>query len=220
MRPDSWSTLRWGLVATAIAVAFVVGLLVGIRLGQPSFRLSPTGTAEVILGDVHVAIAYSRPYARGRTIFGELVPWGEVWRTGANEATSLVTDGDLLIGDAAVPAGEYTLYTIPEPTGWTLIVSRETGQWGTVYNPERDRARIPMRSEALPELVEQLTLRFETPEVSPQAVAEEVAQETAQEIAQETAEEAPDEDREAPEEALLVLEWERIRATVPIRAIR
>jgi hypothetical protein len=222
------STARWGLVALAIAVAFVVGMFVGFRLGQPSVRLSPAGTAETTVGGVRVSIAYSRPYVRGRTVFGELVPWGELWRTGANEATSLVTDGDLLIGDTTVPAGEYTLYTIPEPSGWTLIVNRETGQWGTVYDEEFDLARIPMRSETLSELVEQLTIRFETPEVEEPAAA--VAEETVVEetVEEETVEEGLAEERgvaagageRAAAATLLVIEWERTRAEVPIRAIR
>lgn len=180
----SWSKTRWGMVAAAVILSFVVGLFVGIRLGEPSFRLSPAGTAETTIGGARVQIAYSRPYVRARTIFGELVPYDEVWRTGANEATSLVTSGDLLVADATIPAGEYTLYTVPGRSDWTLIVNRETGQWGTTYDDERDLARIPMRRRDLAEPVEQFTIRFET----------------------------------VGDGALLVLEWERTRAEVEIRA--
>jgi len=169
---NGWPTARWGMVVAAIAVAFGVGLFVGIRLGQPSFRLSPAGTADTTVDGVHVEIEYSRPYVRGRRIFGELVPFDEVWRTGANEATALATDGDLRIGDALVPAGEYTLYTIPGESAWTLIVNRDTGQWGTTYDDERDLVRIPMRSGTLAEPVEQFTIRFEPAEAGALLVLE------------------------------------------------
>jgi hypothetical protein len=98
---------------------------------------------------------------RGRRIMGALVPYGRVWRTGANAATTLVTDVDLEIGGASVPRGTYTLYTIPTPGAWTLIVNRQTGQWGTQYEPARDLVRIPMRVSALREPVQQFTISLE-----------------------------------------------------------
>jgi hypothetical protein len=98
---------------------------------------------------------------RGRRIMGGLVPYGRVWRTGANAATTLVTDVDLRIGDVSVPRGTYTLYTIPAPGGWTLIVNKQTGQWGTQYHPERDFARIPLRVSPLRDPVEQFTIGLE-----------------------------------------------------------
>ena len=95
---------------------------------------------------------------RGRTIYGGLVPWGQVWRTGANEATHLRTPADLQVGEALIPAGEYTLYTIPAEGGWTLIVNRQTGQWGTVYDQSQDLVRIPMPSSSLAAPVEMFTI--------------------------------------------------------------
>jgi hypothetical protein len=99
---------------------------------------------------------------RGRRIIGQVVPYGQVWRTGANEATHFKTDRDVMIGGTRVPAGSYTLWSVPAADGWTLIVNRQTGQWGTVYDGAQDLARIPVRAEtAAGEPVEQLTMRFE-----------------------------------------------------------
>jgi hypothetical protein len=105
-----------------------------------------------------IEIDYGRPYMRGRKIFGGLVPYGQVWRTGANEATSLVTEADLVIGGAHVPAGSYTLYSLPQESGWKLIINKETGQWGTKYDPSQDLVRVDMRVERLPAPVEQFTI--------------------------------------------------------------
>ena len=143
------TTTRILLVTVAIVagflISFLAGLAVGFRLGQPNFRISPTDTAKLLADGHEVSITYGRPYMRQREIFGALVPYGEVWRTGANEATSLVTDSDLVLGDVPIPAGEYTLYTVPRRAAWTLIVNRQTGQWGTVYEPHRDLVRLEVR---------------------------------------------------------------------------
>lgn len=123
--------------------------------------LSPRDTAEMRFGNDRVFIDYGRPSMRGRTIMGGLVPYGRVWRTGANEATTFVTPRDLRIGEARVPAGTYTLYTLPGESEWQLIINRQTGQWGTEYDPSQDLARIPMRVERLAQPVEQFTIDFE-----------------------------------------------------------
>ena len=81
---------------------------------------------------------------RGRKIFGGLVPYGQVWRAGANDATALTTEADLDMNGLKVPAGSYTLYVLPEANQWQLIVSKQTGQWGTEYNQERDLGRVKM----------------------------------------------------------------------------
>jgi len=129
---------------------------------QPGRILSPRDTARFELApNQRVYVDYGRPSARGRRIMGGLVPFGRVWRTGANAATTLVTDVDLRIGNATVPRGTYTLYTIPSPGGWTLIVNRQTGQWGTQYEPARDLVRIPMQVTTLREPVEQFTIALE-----------------------------------------------------------
>ncbi|MGH2568629.1 MAG: DUF2911 domain-containing protein, partial [Bacteroidota bacterium] len=109
-------------------------LSVPFKFLQDAFVASPRDSTEVILQGKRVVVNYSRPSRRGRTIMGAVVPYGEVWRTGANEATAFVTDVDLFVGDAEVPRGAYTLYTLPSQNVWKLIINKETGQWGTKYD--------------------------------------------------------------------------------------
>lgn len=106
--------------------------------------LSPPAKAVGTLAGKEVTIAYSAPSKRGRAIMGELVPYGKVWRTGANAATTLATPVDLMIGSLHVPAGTYTLYTIPGEKEWTLIVNKQTGQWGTNYDETKDLGRVTL----------------------------------------------------------------------------
>jgi hypothetical protein len=113
-----------------------------------------------------ITIDYGQPNARGRKIAGGVVPFGAVWRTGANEATSFTTDVDLTVGGVRVPRGAYTLYTLPAANGWQLIVNKQTGQWGTEYHAEQDLARIPLRSRMLTEPIESFTIWL-TPSADP-----------------------------------------------------
>ncbi|CAN5686360.1 hypothetical protein BH23GEM3_BH23GEM3_05370 [soil metagenome] len=129
--------------------------------GQALGTLSPRDSVQAVIGGATLAVIYGRPSTRGRRIFGEVVPWNEVWRTGANQATHLRTDRALMIGGTEVPAGTYSLFTIPAPEGWTLIVNRQTGQWGTAYDATQDLARIPMPSETLTQPVERFTISIE-----------------------------------------------------------
>ena len=122
---------------------------------------SPADTVRATIGAAHLSVAYSRPSMRGRTIFGNVVPWGVWWRTGANAATTFITDKDLVIAGAQVPAGEYTLFTIPTPTAWTLIISKQTKEWGTDYDPKMDLARVPMTVMALAAPVEMVTFAIQ-----------------------------------------------------------
>jgi hypothetical protein len=138
--------------------------LTAIALMPPISQLSPRDTIRTSIGGANFTITYSRPMKRGRVLFGETVPWGEVWRTGANEATHFHTDKDLVIGSTAVPAGTYTLWTIPRPEGWTLIINKQTGQWGTIYDPAQDLARIEMHDEAPLSREEQFTISLEPAE--------------------------------------------------------
>jgi hypothetical protein len=114
-------------------------------------------SAAGVAGPAEIRIDYGQPHARGRRVFGVVVPWDSVWRSGANLATTLTTDVDVMIGDALVPRGTYTLFTIPSRSGSTLIVSRQTGQWGTDYDPREDLVRIDLRMRTLREPVESLT---------------------------------------------------------------
>lgn len=122
---------------------------------------SPEATVEVSAGGASLTIVYSRPAKRGRDIWGGLVPYHEVWRTGANAATTFSTDRDLEIGSALVPAGDYTLFSIYAPESAQLIINKQTGQWGTVYNQERDLARVELTRESLPDVVERFTISVE-----------------------------------------------------------
>jgi hypothetical protein len=106
-------------------------------------------------------VDYGRPSRRGREIFGNVVPWGTVWRTGANAATQFRTDRDLEIGGVVLPAGTYTLWTLPAPTGWHLIVNRQTGQWGTAYDSTQDFIRVPLTVTVLAAPVEVFTIAVE-----------------------------------------------------------
>jgi hypothetical protein len=108
---------------------------------------------------------YGTPAKRGRAIFGSLVRYGTVWRTGANEATHMTTERDLKIGGVAVPAGRYTLFSIPNETEWTLIVSRKTDITGTAYDATQDLARIPLKVRRLGTTVENFTIAIEDGEL-------------------------------------------------------
>lgn len=122
---------------------------------------SPPAKASVQLNGKQVTIDYNTPFMRGRKIFGGLVPYDKVWRTGANPATTLKTETDLKIGAATVPAGTYTLYTLPSETTWKLIINKQTGQWGTVYNESQDLARLDMQKNTLPQSQEKMSISFE-----------------------------------------------------------
>ena len=124
---------------------------------------SPPATTETKINGKAITIHYNAPSLRGRVMIGEHDPYDKVWRTGANPATSFVTETNLKIGDLQVPAGKYTLYTLPEAPGtpWMLIINKQTGQWGTVYNQAQDLGRTPMKAKPLPSSQETLTLSLE-----------------------------------------------------------
>jgi len=146
----------WMLVAITIAV------LTAIMAAQQSKPASPPSEATLKFDDGKtVTIQYSRPSMRGRKIFGGLVPYDEVWRTGANAATSLKTDVDLTIGGASVPAGSYTLYTLPGMSSWKLIINKQTGQWGTDYSRGQDLARVDMKVTQRPSGLELFTISLD-----------------------------------------------------------
>src|SRR6187399_1420151 len=98
---------------------------------------SPHETTKATIDGAAISVTYGRPSVRGRKIMGALVPYGTVWRTGADEATTLTTDKAIQIGGTSVPAGTYTLYTLPGESAWQLIVNKQTGQWGTEYDQKQ-----------------------------------------------------------------------------------
>jgi len=136
------------------------------REGRGMGELSGRGREEATVAGARILVDYGTPVRRGRDIFPGVVQWGQVWRTGANRATHFTTDRALVLGDPAtgtieVPAGEYTLFSIPREDGGWLIVNRQTGQNGTAYDAARDLGRVRMRRRTLAEPVEVFTIRAE-----------------------------------------------------------
>ena len=155
------------LAALLFAIATVASAQMSMEQDK-SKRPSPPASAECKFSNGKtIKIDYSSPRAKGRKIFGSgsehaLVPYGEVWRTGANEATTFVTDANLKIGDKTVPAGNYTIFTVPKAEEWWLAISKKTGEWGTDYPGEKeDLARAPMAVSKTTAAVENFTIALD-----------------------------------------------------------
>ena len=151
------------LVSAGLLVCVAIGAALTLAKQDKSKRPSPPAKAECKLpGGKSVVIDYSRPHMKGRKIFGGLVPYGQVWRAGANESTTFVTDIDLTVGGTTVPAGSYTIFAIPNPDKWTLVISKKTGEWGTAYpGPGNDLARIDMKASRRSVPLENFTISLE-----------------------------------------------------------
>jgi hypothetical protein len=153
------------------AISLCTGLSVCLLLWSASLasaqdkssRPSPPAKAECKLPDGKtITVDYSSPRAKGRKIFGGLVPYGQVWRAGANEATTFVTTSDITIGGKAIPAGKYTIFAIPGEDKWTLVISKKTGEWGTAYpGAENDLARVDMKVSKTSAPVENFTIALD-----------------------------------------------------------
>jgi hypothetical protein len=128
---------------------------------NPVGELSGAISAEFQFKGTNFRVEFGSPQKRGRDLFGNIVPWGERWRTGANRATHFYTSNDLMFGNLKVPAGEYTLFTIPEPDGGTLIINNQTGQNGRSYDQGRDLGRVPMQISTKDEVTEAFTISVE-----------------------------------------------------------
>jgi len=126
-------------------------------------RPSPAASASCELGTGKtVKTDYSSPRVKGRKIYGDLVPFGQVWRTGANEATTFVTSSDIVVGGTNVPAGKYTIFTVPNADKWSLVISKGTGEWGTQYpGQDKDLARVDMKVSKLSSPLENFTISYE-----------------------------------------------------------
>lgn len=150
------------LLGVLLSVLFLTVICSAQMQGEKAKRASPPEQAMCKFGDSKtVTVDYSSPRMKGRTIYGDLVPYGKVWRTGANEATTFVTDADAVINGVNVPAGKYTMYTLPAKDGWKLIINKQTEQWGTIYDEKQDLARIDMKTEPLVSPVENFTIAFD-----------------------------------------------------------
>src|SRR5271157_515435 len=158
--------------ALITALLFAVATLASAQMGMSqdkSKRPSPPANAACKFSDGKtITVDYSSPRIneptthQPRKIFGGLVPYGEIWRTGANEATTFVSDTNLKVGGKAVPAGSYTIFTIPKADAWTLVISKKTGEWGTDYPGEKeDLVRVPMSVSKTAAPVENFTIAFD-----------------------------------------------------------
>src|SRR5215471_6142345 len=145
---------------SALVAAFLLCFAV---LAVAQEKKSPPADAECKLPDGKtIKVHYSSPRMRGRKIYGGLVPYGQVWRTGANEATAFVTDANLTVAGKDVPAGSYTIFTVPNQDKWTLIINKKTGEWGIPYKYESDElARVDMKLSTLPSPVENFTIAYD-----------------------------------------------------------
>ena len=137
--------LTWGAISNGAQVA------------------SPPARANCKFADGKtIRVNYASPRMRGRKIFGDLVPFGEVWRAGADDATSFVSNADITVGGKSVPAGKYTLFTLPAQNKWTLIISKQTGEWGIPYPGEKfDFGRMEMKVSKLTAPLENFTISFD-----------------------------------------------------------
>ncbi len=143
-------------------IAFLTILTFVMSIICVAQKPSPAASASCDLGGgKSIKTNYSSPRMKGRKIYGGLVPYGEVWRTGANEATTFVTSSDVMVGGKAVPAGSYTIFTVPNADKWTLIINKKTGEWGIPYKYESDElARVDMKVSKLPSPVENFTISY------------------------------------------------------------
>ena len=140
-------------------VLLALAALIGAVAAQEN-RISPHETTELTLNGKKITVTYGRPSMKGRKVVGDkLVPFGQVWRTGADEATVLKTEADLTIGDLAVPKGSYAIFTLPSESGWKLIVNKVAEQWGAFsYDKKQDLGRVDMKVDKTSGPVEQFTI--------------------------------------------------------------
>ena len=154
--------MRVNLRKTGAFALLLAGILVCAIPGQSQVASPPARAACSFADGKMIRVDYSSPRMRGRKIFGGLVPYGEEWRVGANEATSFITNVGLISGGKTIPAGNYTLFALPTPAQWTLIVSKKTGEWGIPYpGAQYDFARLEMKVSRLPATLENFTISFD-----------------------------------------------------------
>ncbi len=147
---------------TVKIILIVIAALVAFFFGFKAFTKSksPVATAKFDQNGLSVQVDYCQPYKKGRVIFGELQPFGKVWRTGANEATIFEVKQNIKIAGKDLKAGKYTLWTIPNVDKWTIIINSETGQWGTNYDESKDVLRVDVPAGKTATTLEQLTISF------------------------------------------------------------
>jgi len=137
----------------------LVGMLVATMAwaqADKSKRASPADSASGKIGEAVILINYSSPSVKGRAVWGELVPYGQVWRAGANEATMVAVDRDVLVEGKKLPAGKYSFYAIPNKDAWTVIFNKVAEQWGTQYDPKQDALRVKVKPRKAANMNERL----------------------------------------------------------------
>ncbi len=150
--------LKYALPILAAAAVTTLPLM------AQSKKLSPHETISRVIDGSRVTVTYGRPYTKDpktgepRKIWGGLVPYGKVWRTGADEATVLITEKPIVMGETTIPAGAYSVYTWPEEGGAKLIINKQLGQWGLTYDEKQDLARIDLKKDATDKAVDQFTM--------------------------------------------------------------
>ena len=153
------------IIFAGVLIAFIAVGFVGMRLYTKQF--SPQDSASYSTEQVDINVKYSRPYKKDRDVFGDLVPFGQTWRTGANEATVFTTNVDLDIKGKILPAGSYSLFTVPGEDSWKVIFNNETGQWGINFSGEANKAneqdelQVEVASVKSSNVFEQFTISFE-----------------------------------------------------------
>ena len=146
---------------TRLSIALALSCILAAPLGAAQSVKSPRTTSTGVVDGVEISIEYGAPSKRGRAIWGGLLRWHEWWMPGADTATSITTTAPLLVGDLLVPAGAHTIYAIPGEEKFLLTINSRTGQFHTVYSPERDLGRVPMTLKMLAEPVEKMTFAIE-----------------------------------------------------------
>jgi len=161
--------LQWILIIF-IGVALLLNFVGIPYMRKQTKKYSPEQIAEYHKGTKDLKVVYSSPSKKGRELFGELIPYNQVWRTGANEPTSFITETDIKILDQKLPAGIYSLWTIPNKNHWNVIFNSEVPEWGvtllsggkeTTRNPKMDVLDIRVPTKKIPNTIEKFTIDFE-----------------------------------------------------------
>ncbi|MEZ0608076.1 DUF2911 domain-containing protein [Fibrella sp. WM1] len=152
----AFDTTTWLIIGGVVLLL----ILIALYLRWSSSR-SPKAVAQVTQNGISVKVIYSQPSKRGRTVFGEVVKYDKVWRTGANAATIIELAQDVRLGGNRLAKGRYSLYTIPTLTDWTVIINRRTGQWGVSYKEDADIMRLTVPTRTYTPAAEQFFISFE-----------------------------------------------------------
>lgn len=151
--------IKYKLIIILISIVTIHDVLAQEAL-KP--RLSPLEIVTMKFESSYIKVTYSRPHKKGRAIFGDLVPYGEVWRTGANEATEITFTKDVIINKKRLTAGTYTIFTIPEKDKWKVIFNSDLGQWGAYnYNPDKNILEIDAKVTEMDVVYEPFTIEFQ-----------------------------------------------------------